>query len=73
MKLDRTNYSETFQANDTNLDWALEADRMVNSFVARKDLDSEMTVVRNEFEAGENNPMRVLMQNTLAAAFLWHN
>ena len=73
--LDRTNYFETFQANDTNLDWALdlEADRMVNSFVARKDLDSEMTVVRNEFEAGENNPMRVLMQNTLAAAFLWHN
>jgi zinc protease len=73
--LDRTNYFETFQANEPNLDWALdlEADRMVNSFVARKDLDSEMTVVRNEFEAGENNPMRVLMQNTLAAAFLWHN
>ena len=58
--LDRTNYFETFQANEPNLDWALdlEADRMVNSFVARKDLDSEMTVVRNEFEAGENNPMR---------------
>jgi zinc protease len=73
--LDRTNYFETFQANDANLNWALdlEADRMVNSFVARKDLDSEMTVVRNEFEAGENNPMRVLMQRTLAAAFEWHN
>ena len=28
---------------------------MVNSFVARKDLDAEMTVVRNEFEMGENN------------------
>ncbi len=73
--LDRTNYFETFQANDANLDWALdlEADRMVNSFVARKDLDSEMTVVRNEFEAGENSPMRVLMQRTMAAAFIWHN
>ncbi len=52
--LDRTNYFETFPATDENLAWALdlEADRMVNSFVAQKDLDSEMTVVRNEFEIG---------------------
>jgi len=44
---DRTNYHETFSASAENLDWALamEADRMVNSFIARKDLDSEMTVV----------------------------
>src|SRR5450432_3158489 len=51
----------------------MEADRMVNSFIARKDLDSEMTVVRNEFESGENSPNRVLMQRTMAAAFEWHN
>src|SRR5688572_8686083 len=53
---DRTNYFETFAATEENLRWALdlEADRMVNSFVAKKDLDSEMTVVRNEFERGEN-------------------
>ncbi|HET9652656.1 MAG TPA: insulinase family protein, partial [Usitatibacter sp.] len=45
--IDRTNYFELFQASDENLAWAieLEADRMVNSFIARKDLDSEMTVV----------------------------
>ncbi len=57
--LDRTNYFETFQASDANLEWALdlESDRMVNSFIAKKDLDSEMTVVRNEFEAGENEPV----------------
>mgnify|MGYP003693777065 CR=1 FL=1 len=57
---DRTNYFETFTASDENLDWALamEADRMVNSFVAKKDLDTEMTVVRNEFESGENNPQQ---------------
>ncbi len=55
---DRTNYFETFEANDANLDWALdlEADRMVNSFVAKKDLDSEMTVVRNEFESAKTIP-----------------
>jgi len=72
---DRTNYFETFQANDTNLDWALdlEADRMVNSFIAKKDLDSEMTVVRNEFEMGENSPTNVLLERILSAAYLWHN
>src|SRR5437667_3880880 len=72
---DRTNYFETFQASDANLEWALdlEADRMVSSFVAKKDLDSEMTVVRNEYEAGENNPLRVLIQRTDAAAYLWHS
>ncbi len=72
---DRTNYFETFAASDDNLDWVLkmEADRMVNSFIARKDLDSEMTVVRNEMEMGENDPAGVLMQRMVATAFLWHN
>ena len=72
---DRTNYFETFQATDANLEWAidLEADRMVNSFVPKKDLDSEMTVVRNEFEAGENSPLGVLEERVLSTAYLWHN
>ena len=61
---DRTNYFETFTATEENLRWALdlEADRMVNSFIAKKDLDSEMTVVRNEFEMGENQPDRRAVQ-----------
>ena len=72
---DRTNYFETFAATDANLQWALdlESDRMVNSFIAKKDLDSEMTVVRNEFESGENSPFGVLLQRTMATAYLWHN
>ncbi len=72
---DRTNYFETFQATDENLKWALdlEADRMVHSFIAKKDLDSEMTVVRNEFESGENDPEGVLDQRVLSTAYLWHN
>jgi zinc protease len=43
---DRTNYFESFTASPESLDWALamEADRMVNSFIRRSDLDSEMTV-----------------------------
>ncbi len=71
---DRTNYFETFDATDANLEWALdlEADRMVNSFIAKKDLDSEMTVVRNEFEAGENDPGGVLIERVFSTAYLWH-
>lgn len=72
---DRTNYFETFTASDDNLDWALkmEADRMVNSNIAREDLDSEMTVVRNEMEQGENSPFRILWEKMTASAFQWHN
>jgi len=72
---DRTNYFETFSATNENLKWALdlEADRMVNSFIAKKDLDSEMTVVRNELENGENSPVRVLIGRMLATSFDWHN
>jgi zinc protease len=72
---DRTNYFETFSATDENLKWALdlEADRMVNSFVAKKDLDTEMTVVRNEYERGENNPESILEERVLSTSFLWHN
>ncbi len=72
---DRTNYFETFTASNENLDWALamEADRMVNSFIRKSDLDTEMTVVRNEFESGENNPQRVLYGKMLSTAYQWHN
>ncbi len=72
---DRTNYFERLQASDENLRWAIEmeADRMVNAKVAKTDLDSEMTVVRSEFEMGENSPGRVLLFRTLATAYLWHN
>ena len=72
---DRTNYYETFPANEDNLRWALdlESDRMVNSFIAAEDLASEMTVVRNEWERGENSPGNVLADRVLSAAYLWHN
>lgn len=73
--VDRTNYFASFSANDDNLRWYLgwQADAMVNSFIARKDLDTEMTVVRNEMEMGENEPANILFEKTLAAMFQWHN
>ncbi len=73
--VDRTNYFETLPASDDNLNFALdlEADRLVNSFVKQEDLFSEMTVVRNEFERGENSPAALLNQRVMSAAFDWHN
>lgn len=72
---DRTNYFETFTASDENLKWALslESDRMVNSFIAKKDLETEFSVVRNEFERGENDPGSVLEERVMSTAYLWHN
>ncbi len=73
--VDRTNYYETLPATEDNLNFALdlEADRLVNSFVKHEDLLSEMTVVRNEFEMGENSPSQLLNQRVMSAAFDWHN
>ena len=72
---DRTNYYETFPASEKTLDHVLdvEADRMVNASIARRDLDAEMTVVRNEFESGENSAFSVLRERVAASAYLWHN
>ena len=71
---DRTNYFETVNASDENLRWALEleADRMVNTRIEKPLLDKEMTVVRNEFEMGENDPGNILYERALETAYLWH-
>src|SRR5262249_26872642 len=58
-----------------NLEFALrlESDRLVNSFIRGSDLATEMTVVRNEFEMGENSPDNILEQRMMAVAYEWHN
>ena len=65
--IDRTNYYETFSATEENLRWALEleSDRMVHSYIARADLEKEFSVVRNEYERGENSPAGVLNKRML--------
>lgn len=72
---DRTNYYETVTATDENLRWALdlEAARLVNVKITKPLLEVEMTVVRNEFERGENSPQRVLGERVASTAYLWHN
>ena len=72
---DRTNYFEELPASPESLEFALalEADRMIHSKIAAEDLATEFSVVRNEFEMGENNPANVLEDKMMATAFQWHN
>lgn len=72
---DRTNYFEAFPSNDENLRWSIEmeADRMINATMLQSDLDKEFSVVRNEFEIGENNPAGILNERIISTAYLWHN
>lgn len=72
---DRTNYYEVLPASDDNLKWALdmESDRMVNSQILKDELKTEFSVVRNEFESGENDPGSVLEERIISSGYLWHN
>jgi len=72
---DRTNYYETLPATPDNLEFALslEADRMLHASISPDDLKSEFSVVRNEFEIGENDPLSILQERIVSTAFLWHN
>lgn len=72
---DRTNYYEILSASDDNLKWAIdmEADRMINCKILPEELAKEFSVVRNEFEMGENYPSSVLMERVFSSMFLWHN
>ena len=69
---DRTNYYATLPRQYVPLAIELEADRMRNLRIREEDLASEMTVVRNEYERGENNPVRTLIKEIYAAAFIAH-
>jgi zinc protease len=69
---DRTNYYETLPPEHLELALELEADRMRGALLREADLASEMTVVRNEFERGENDPFDVLLKESFAVAFREH-
>jgi zinc protease len=69
---DRTNYFETIPSDQIELALKLEADRMRNSLIADADRQSEMTVVRNELERGQNEPSEVLDEAIYATAFREH-
>jgi zinc protease len=67
--LDRTNYFATVGRDSVEGYIAIEADRMRNLWLREADRQSEMTVVRNEFERGKNDPITVLVEEVTAAAY----
>jgi zinc protease len=71
---DYTLYYATFESSENELNWVLsmEADRMQNAQVLKSELDTEMTVVRNELELRENNSYDMLFKRVQAVAFDWH-
>ena len=69
---DRTLYFEVAPAEHLELCVRLEADRMRGLKNRTSDRDSEMTVVRNEFERNENNPGSALYKEVMAAAYKEH-
>ncbi len=70
--LDRTNYFELLPRKRLEEALALEADRMRGSLFSAKDLASEMTVVRNEYERSRNNPFELLDEEMMSVAFVEH-
>ncbi len=70
--LDRTNYFECGGSEHLELYVQLEADRMRGLLLRQEDRDSEMTVVRNEFERGENEPSSALSKELTAIAIREH-
>jgi zinc protease len=69
---DRTNYYETIPSDALDTALAIEASRMRSALLRDEDRAPEMTVVRNEFERGENSPFQVLYKETFATAFREH-
>ena len=69
---DRTNYYATMPSEYVSMTIELEADRMRGLLIREEDLASEMTVVINEYERGENSPVRTLIKELFASAYMAH-
>ena len=66
---DRTEYHETLAADRLELAMQIESDRMVNSAYDEAQHQKEMSVVRSEYEAGENDPGTALGKAVRLEAF----
>ncbi|RTL42565.1 MAG: insulinase family protein [Candidatus Melainabacteria bacterium] len=69
---DRTNYFEIVPAKSLPVTLEIESDRMQHLLLRPADRASEMTVVRNELERGEDDSREILENNTFASAFKEH-
>src|SRR6185436_12265730 len=69
---DRMNGYSTLPADKLELAMKIEADRLGRALILDAERQSEMSVVRNEFEIGENNPSVTDKKATVAAAIQAH-
>jgi zinc protease len=70
--LDRTTYYEVLPVDRLPVAVAVESDRMRRALIRPEDLASERTVVLNELDMGENEPVDQLMKSSFAHAFIEH-
>lgn len=69
---DRTNYYEQLPTDHFDLAASIEADRMRGALIRPEDVESERTVILNEFDRGENEPTRKLYHEVWSTAFSAH-
>ncbi|MBO6576223.1 MAG: insulinase family protein [Rhodothermales bacterium] len=69
---DRTNYYEVLPSDRLDLAMQVEADRMRGALLDEADIESERTVILNELDRGENEPIRKLYQTVWSVAYVAH-
>lgn len=70
--VDRTNYYAMLPSRELDRAAAIEADRMRGARLSEADVESERSVILNELDRGENEPMRRLHQLVWSTAFSMH-
>ena len=69
---DRMNGYSTVPSDKLEIAMKIEADRLGRGLILDSERQSEMSVVRNEYEIGQNNPARVLLEEVVASAIRAH-
>jgi zinc protease len=69
---DRTNYYELLPREHVALAIDIEADRMRGALLDPNDMESERTVILNEYDRGDNEPFRNMYQTVWSVAYIAH-
>jgi zinc protease len=69
---DRMNGYSTLPSDKLDLAMKIEADRLGRALILDTERQSEMSVVRNEYEIGENNPSQALFKAVVGTAIQAH-
>lgn len=69
---DRTNYYELLPAEHLSIAMDIESDRMRGALLHPEDVESERIVILNEFDRGENEPLRMLFHKVWSVSYEAH-